>query len=82
MRRCPNCQSIWVCWNAGKPSETEWWHECHNCAHAFVTQAVVDDGVPYETLMEIGPFLVEPGLFDKNFQRDMELLEKAFNAET
>lgn len=80
MRRCPSCQSIWVCWN-WIDLEEEKGHECHNCSHTFTTKTWVDDGVPYNTLIEFGHFFTEPGLFEKNFKRDMELMEQAFNAE-
>jgi len=46
IRRCPYCNSIWVCWNWWH-SLDEWGHECWSCDNAFVTKGKVSNGIPY-----------------------------------
>lgn len=79
MRRCPHCQSAWVCWNwFHDAKEGTWGHECHNCSAAFQTNGHVDDGIPYKILMEFGQYFVEPGRFEAQWNKDMEYMQKEF----
>lgn len=52
--RCPNCNSIWVCWN-WIHRKTMWVHECWDCGdnwggHCFETPDKVANGIPYQAL--------------------------------
>jgi len=53
--------------NESTNPHVEWLHECHNCSNSFITNGNVDDGIPYDILMEYGKYFVEEGLFEKNF---------------
>jgi len=67
MRKCPNCDSIWVCWNwiHCKKEEMEklnpdrvfltdqWYHECWDCENVFETSEEVFNGIEYEMLIKL-----------------------------
>ena len=48
-RKCPNCGSIWVCWN-WCIGYTECFHECWDCENVHATKERVTDGISYEKL--------------------------------
>lgn len=67
MRECPNCGSIWVCWNlihSTKDSMNElnpdrvfltdqWYHDCWDCENVFETSEEVFNGIEYEKLVNL-----------------------------
>lgn len=51
-RKCPGCNSSFVCWNwvAPTPNHQQWSHECWACGNCYSTNEEVNDGIPYEEL--------------------------------
>jgi len=50
-RQCPECSSIWVCWNWLQSEDKKfWYHECWDCGNCSETVDKVEDGVPYDFL--------------------------------
>lgn len=55
IKRCPYCNSIWVCWNwihqdpsiFSISSNVNWVHECWDCEHCNSTEYKVYNGIPY-----------------------------------
>ncbi len=53
MKRCPHCNSIYVCWNWIGCDDSEWVHECWDCDNAFWTEHKEMFGLPYRILRRI-----------------------------
>jgi hypothetical protein len=52
IKKCPGCQSIFVCWNWVPASQNHqsWSHECWACGTCFSTDTKIVDGISYEQL--------------------------------
>jgi hypothetical protein len=46
MKRCPYCNSIYVCWNWFQADDGDWGHECWECENVFITQREEMFGLP------------------------------------
>jgi len=50
-RQCPECNSIWVCWNWIQSDDKKFWvHECWDCSNYCDTPDKVGNGMPYDFL--------------------------------
>ncbi len=54
LKRCPYCNSIWVCWNwiqeynpTHDINSDSWVHECWYCENCNFTEKKVWNGIPY-----------------------------------
>lgn len=46
IKKCPYCNSIWVCWNWVNYKNI-WGHECWDCTGVNETYYKVRNGIPY-----------------------------------
>jgi hypothetical protein len=67
MRKCPTCDSQFVCWNwIRSPKDSmnllnpdrvfmhdQWYHECWDCTNVFPTNFKVVDGIEYDQLCKL-----------------------------
>lgn len=73
MKRCPYCQSIFVCWNwIISPDSTT--HECWDCSNCFHTDIPVESKITYEEICAL--YKEKTELFTALDKINQSILEK------